>query len=240
MRRTLSILLAVLSLCLISSVLRPAARAEGTAAEGPVIALSEESAHPGEEAVFTVELTRNPGLMAIMLELQYDHDLLSLTGTDNGGLGSWSRTGDRVLWLGDKDSEYTGQILTLRFQVSETAAACDIPVTLTYRAGDVTNHAEEDIFPRIEGGVLHIRPEGYETPEIRITALENGELTYSLTAPEGAKLIIACLGTDGRLVSCVIPPAGEERAALPEGTEHVKLFLVDGGTFAPLCVPAAE
>jgi hypothetical protein len=229
-------LLPIICIVLAASVLHLPVQAEGTAAETPTLTLSEVSAKPGDDLTVAVDLQDNPGLEFMQFDVRYDTDSLSLTGVEDAGLEGWQRFKDRIQWFSrNKDDTSTGTILNLTFHVAETAEPGDVTVTLRYTVGNVTNHNEDDIFPQIEAGIVHIRTEDQVTPSISITEFAEGRLGFSVTAPEDADLIIACYDADGRTISCLLPPDGADSAELPTGTEHVKLFLVDSETFMPLC-----
>ncbi len=132
------------------------------AAGSPVLSLSSVAAAPGETVTVTVELKNNPGVMALLFQLSYDHARLSLTGAEGVSLTGWDRSGDRLLWLGEKNSAVEGTILKLNFQISAAAATGEVPVTLLCGEGDVTNEAEEALTPVINAGkVAIVVPENY-------------------------------------------------------------------------------
>lgn len=132
------------------------------AATTPSITLSSVVTEPGKDVVLSVELADNPGLMAMMFQIGYDHSLLTLTGIEDAGLTGWERNSDRVLWLGEADSSFSGTILKLKFHVSPNAGSGDLPVSLSCNSGDVGNHNEDPITPKLTAGKIHIH--GWEAP----------------------------------------------------------------------------
>ena len=150
------ILASLLCLCLCMAYLPAAPLAFAETADVPTITLESVIAEPGDDVVIAVELTENPGLMAMIFEISYDPALLTLTGHEDAGLTEWDRTGDRILWLGEEDSSFNGTILKLHFRVADSADAGDIPVTLLCGSGDVGSHDEELYLPKITAGKVHI------------------------------------------------------------------------------------
>jgi len=118
----------------------------------PAITLSGVVAEPGEEAVISVELSKNPGVMVMLFEISYDHDLLTLTGWEDAGLTGWEANGDNILWLGEKDTDFNGTILRLNFRAAAAAGPGDLAVTLVCGDGGMGNHDEKAFLPKITPG----------------------------------------------------------------------------------------
>ena len=221
--------LLIFCLLLVTALLPQAALAEEEAR--PIITLSNETAKPGEDVTVAVDISENPGLMAMLFQISYDHSRLSLTGTTGVGLTGWDVIGDTILWLGNADSRFNGVILKLHFHVFETAAWGDTPVTLLCNDGGMGNHDEETILPEIAAGSVHIpNPCG-----IWITEIENDYLSYTVSAPVDASLIIAGYSPGGQMAFCMLTEPVSDTVLFPVSTEHIKLFLVDTKTFMPLC-----
>ncbi|MCR4771640.1 MAG: hypothetical protein K5855_04950, partial [Oscillospiraceae bacterium] len=129
----------------------------GAAAAGaPLVSLSDETAAPGEEVTVTVDLAENPGLMVMAFHISYDHSVLELIGAAGVGLSGWDASGDNILWLGNRDSDFNGTILRLVFRVQESAPAGETPVTLVCGAGDMGNYNEETFVPAITAGSVTV------------------------------------------------------------------------------------
>lgn len=126
--------------------------AEPAASNAPELVLSKEIASPGENVSVAVDLSQNPGLMVMMFRINYDRSRLSLTGATGVGLSGWDLRGDKLLWLGNADSDYNGTILRLNFRVAENAEPGSADVTLSCKRGDVGNHDEESFLPIITPG----------------------------------------------------------------------------------------
>ena len=124
--------------------------------KAPSLTLSKVIAESGEDVTVQVDLSENPGIMAMLLKISYDPAVLSLTGCEDGELTKWDQNGDTVLWLGKTDSGYNGTVLNLKFHVADTATPGDIAVTLTSKNGDIGNYSEDAFVPAITAGAVHI------------------------------------------------------------------------------------
>ena len=167
MKQRICLVLLCLALC--AALLPSASLAAGDEIR---LSLSDVTAAPGESVTVDVELSDNPGLMVISLQVSYDHSLLSLTGAAGVGLKGWDLKDDRALWLGDGDSGYNGTILQLNFRVAETAAAGKTAVSLVCAPGDIGNHEEQTFTPVITAG------------SVTITGNQSGESAGEAEEPE--------------------------------------------------------
>ena len=124
--------------------------------DAPILTLSKVIAEPGEDVTIQVDLSENPGIMAMLLKINYDHALLTLTGCEDGGLTKWDQNGDSVLWLGKTDSGYNGTVLNLNFHVSDSATPGSIAIMLASESGNVGNYSENAFLPTFTAGAVHI------------------------------------------------------------------------------------
>lgn len=124
--------------------------------KAPSLTVSKVIAESGEDVTIQVNLSENPGIMAMLLKISYDPALLTLTGCEDGELTKWDRNGDTVLWLGKTDSGFNGTVLDLIFHVADNATPGDIAVTLTSGNGDIGNYSEDAFMPTITAGAVHI------------------------------------------------------------------------------------
>ncbi len=114
------ILLAAILLCMAFPV--QAAFAEST----PVLLLSGKT--EGDEIVVTVTLRNNDGISAMLLNLEYDRDRLTLidckqeealSGLDLLASGNYGVYPYVLTWSGDDNDASNGTLLTLRFTAKE-------------------------------------------------------------------------------------------------------------------------
>ena len=119
----------------------------------PTIVVSNVNASPGDtEVEVAVSIRNNPGVLGMRLTLSYDDTVLTLKSAANGAairdVLSMTRPGQLVspcnfVWDGEglsQDAIRDGQILTLRFDVADSALAGTYPITLSYTPGDVTDN----------------------------------------------------------------------------------------------------
>ena len=106
----------------------------------PRIYASSTTCVPGETAAVTLNIANNPGLAVMKLRISYDPAVMTLTEVENANLLKGSLTKSRYLtdipyllvWANDSDSNGNGTIVTLRFAVSETAAAGSYSVSVEF------------------------------------------------------------------------------------------------------------
>ena len=164
------ILLVAILLCLATPM--QAAFAEST----PVLLLSGKT--EGNEIVVTATLKNNDGISAMLLNLEYDKDLLTFTGYQEGDAlssldmiasGDYSVYPYVFTWSGDDNDASNGTLLTLHFTAKEKANGQAF-VKFTYgRDRDVNYY---------EGGEVLTR--NLLTDSLRIE-LSSGEATSIVT-----------------------------------------------------------
>lgn len=109
---------------------------------GPAVTVSSGDASAGESIELTVSLSDNPGVAFMLLTLDYDSDVFTLTGvTDGGLLGSSMHspgyTADpyKLMWFNGTARENfkeNGVIATLSFDVSADAESGEYSFSVSY------------------------------------------------------------------------------------------------------------
>ena len=90
--------------------------------DSPTISVGNVAGAPGAYVEVPVTLQNNPGICAFSLTVEYNKELLTLNEVRiNSALGGMFNYGERAVWGGMNDSTFSGEILTLRFTVSESA-----------------------------------------------------------------------------------------------------------------------
>ncbi len=141
--------------------------------EDGILTVESVRARPGAEVTVGVRIANNPGVMVMVLGLDYDSTKLSLTGYEDAGFTGWV-VEKNAAWIGDKNSTFNGTILKLKFKVAENAAEEDIPITLRYAEGDIANASETALLPKCEPGkvtVVHTIP-GDITGDGKVNAVD--------------------------------------------------------------------
>ena len=161
------ILLVAILLCLAAPM--QAAFAEST----PVLLLSGKT--EGNEIVVTATLKNNDGISAMLLNLEYDKDLLTFTGYQAGAAlssldmitsGNYDVYPYVFTWSGDDNDASNGTLLTLHFTAKENANGQAF-VKFSYKRNQDVNY--------YESGELMTR--NLMTDTLRID-LSSGEATY--------------------------------------------------------------
>ena len=122
--------------------------------ENPRLIVSVEHAAPGEEATVSISTENNPGIMALVLGIQYDVNVLSLEGFEDAGFTDWT-VAEKAVWIGNSDNSFDGVILKLKFRVLDTVPEGLAAVTVVCGDGDASTSQEEPIsFTVVSGGVV--------------------------------------------------------------------------------------
>ena len=115
----------------------------------PTIAVSEERAYAGETADVSIDISNNPGITAMQLNVDYNNEYLTLTSVTNGEIfddnavqydtGHLSEKPYVLTWGADIAEENiisNGTLVTLTFEVSDSAPIGNLPITVTYDNND--------------------------------------------------------------------------------------------------------
>ena len=145
MKKPCSILLAVILTFAMTVIALPVSALDGTL----TVTSSVSSAHVGDTVAVTVSLQNNPGLISLMLSVQYDTTALELEQVEDLGLFSASPSQSTpgflqgndlsaspytVLWSDDlapQNHTAVGDLVTFRFRVRNTAAAGSTAITVS-------------------------------------------------------------------------------------------------------------
>ena len=108
------------------------------------IRVSTASGHSGETVTLGINLSDNPGVSKITLDLVYDHDALQYAGYNNSVLSGWTVNSSRASWTGKGNSYSNGEILQLKFRIlgeaktgfSEVSVACSSTGAISTSVGD--------------------------------------------------------------------------------------------------------
>ena len=123
------------------------------------IVVGTASAPAGSTVTVPVSITNNPGMNTFSLGFDYDTSVLRLTDVSlTSNLGGQFTFSKKAVWLNSTDSTYTGELLTLTFQVLENAPEGDTEVAVTYNTGDISNINEDDLTFRLVEGCVTVLP----------------------------------------------------------------------------------
>lgn len=167
-----------------------------------VITVEEIWGNPGKTVDLDLILTENPGILGATITISWDENLTLVADASGEAVNHMTYTspsryvasGTNFVWFGNEvDEAIDGTILTLTFQVSESAQNNDIlPVRVTYTLGDVIDENDNDVILNITDGsvrVITYQP-GDVTGDGRVNARDLVRLSQYIsdgckTDPEG-------------------------------------------------------
>lgn len=142
-----------ISILLVLCILLISAPVFCQASGAPKLTVSTEKAKVGNEVILNVSTENNPGVMAMILGIEYDDNALEFIGPEDAGFKGW-RYSERLVWLGGGDDAYNGTIVKLKFKVIDSAQNGLSEVKISFDSGDICNYDEEIIdFAVVSGGV---------------------------------------------------------------------------------------
>lgn len=120
-----------------------------------VVSVAPVRGKAGQTIEVAVTLENNPGFADLSIEIGYDTDIMQLTSvTHNSAVGGNFTTSQQLdqqpymlNWVeGTKSNTFTGTLVTLLFQIKDSAAPGSYPVTVSYYKGKQGNNVDgEDV-----------------------------------------------------------------------------------------------
>lgn len=135
----------------------------------PTIEVKNVTCNKGSNNVqVTVSIENNPGILAMMLSLEYDDSVMTLTSVENGeALSMLNLTRPGVfsspcnfIWDGielDSDDIKDGTILVLTFDIAEDAAAGNYGIDFSYAAGGIIDNNMESVELNVNNGHITVK-----------------------------------------------------------------------------------
>ena len=102
-----------------------------------------------------VKISGNPGISAMVLEIEYDTSRLSLESVEKYSelVGMFEYT-KKAVWVYCGDTTYDGTIFTINFKVLDSAKIGNAEITILYEEGDICNYNEQTVdFDIVSGGI---------------------------------------------------------------------------------------
>lgn len=141
-------------------------KAEYLRSTDAVFAVETVTVQPGTSKVdVRVTVTNNPGILGMMLSVNYDEKQLKLVEGQTGSVlsrlsfqkPSNYADGCGFLWYGSETGEVTdGEILRLTFEILETAGTGLCPISLSWDARDIYDGNCDMIDPEVTSGGIEI------------------------------------------------------------------------------------
>ena len=162
MKKMLSLLLV---LAMVLSII-PCQKAEAAAESSASLTVEGLWANPGRTVDINVTIADNPGILGAVLRVSWDKSM-TLVGDRSGEVfanmtytppSRYNPNGTNFVWFGNEVREVKdGIVLTLTFQISETAQNNDIlPIEVTYTPGDVFDGNDRDVILTITNSYVHV------------------------------------------------------------------------------------
>ncbi len=148
-------------LCLLISVVFVMS---ANAAEAVTLSLvpSVSTVSQGDEVTVSLNISDNPGIMAVVLGIQFDESRLEFIAGEDSGFTGWSITANNAAWIGDSDTNFNGEILRLKYKVLADAPEGDAVVTVICDDGDMGDSQENPYVPTIVPASIKVA--GQHTP----------------------------------------------------------------------------
>lgn len=183
----------------------------------PAVVVSSNKATAGSQIKIAISLKNNPGIVSMILNVNYDANKLKLVSVeDSGKLGTAVHSDGLgspyvLCWVNDTATEnftYNGEIAVLTFKVMEDAELGETPITITYNYDDY-EIIDKDMTPikfeTVNGSVNIIDVIiGDVNNDGKVNTLDRVVLTRYLAKwteyPEGSiSLIAADVNNDGKV-----------------------------------------
>ena len=254
MRRLMIILLSV---CLLSVLLLPAAATDSDA--DCVISVGSASAFVGNTVEIPVYLTNNPGFAGASLEFSYDTSVLKLTRISKGELleeatGNFTVTVDpdftfttnvqkgRAVWIGFTNTMGDGELLRLTFDVLNRDAYTETTVSASLERGIPSSfcNIKEAIPVKFEDGSVACRVGKILLDSEADTSAEGRVLLNLKDAPkEAVKTAVAYYAADGKFLNVAFGEANLDRGEnvltyTPNAKAAMTKIMLTDAVFNPL------
>ena len=180
-----------------------------------IISAGEVTAEPGGTVTVPVSVTQNPGIVAVMLQITYDSDVLTLQ-TENGVVDKNLLSGANFVPNAtvpgvvtvmfekgtneDEDITATGALMDLNFAVSDEAAAGDSAITVMVQ--EARNNEVEEVAVTGQNGKVTVNSTA--PTEVQIENLTGSTSTATVTAPANGWKDGANTFTVSNSVACVV------------------------------------
>ena len=197
--RSVAFALALLSVCmmfLLSNGIIYASAAEQSDGNLPLVRVEEKTVHRGQTFEIRIYLDQNPGLISLMLDLEYDKSAMELVGITRGDALSthtFTTTNTdtdegflispfRMLWDGRTQDSSTGVIAILTFESKVDAPIGDYPIIVNYDKQNTKVEYEKTCDVLIDNGLVTLIKGEYSVRYINY----DGTLLYEKDYSENA------------------------------------------------------
>lgn len=140
----------------------------------PSINVKTAYGDPGEYITVEVDIKDNPGILGMILQVEFDEEAMTLVGAENGEAienvltlttSKELKSGTKFVWDGleiDSSQIEDGTVLKLEFRLADEAIyGKRYPLTLKYTSGDIIDANFASVNPLINQGFIEINQEDY-------------------------------------------------------------------------------
>lgn len=126
------------------------------------IIIGSVSGKPGDTVTVPVKLSKNPGIMAMLLDFKYDSSVLTYSSYKNGDLLSdievnATEGSVRMIDIENNDFKTDGTIINLVFKINKNAKPGKYDITLDVGPGSISNYDEQSIVPKVTNGTVTVK-----------------------------------------------------------------------------------
>ena len=168
-----------------------------TVADTPVMTVGSVEGYKGDTVEVYVTLENNPGFSAASIEISFDDTNIELTKAELcGNFAVGAQVADKNLpYFTFLKGENTmdSEFLKLTFTIAEDAALGDIPVTVLYEEGNISDIDENDVNFNVVPGKISVKEKPVPVTDIALdretASIGTGDGTLTLTpifSPETA------------------------------------------------------
>lgn len=178
------------------------------------LTVSDVSGLPGEEVEVTITMENNPGVVAACLDLAYDESKLELVKVADGGIlndPTFSKTTETnpyaLRWedsLAEENNGKNGVIATLTFRILETCEPGTIPLTLTFRPGEIYDVDLNPVPAQAVNGAVTVETDfwaGFGDSDLDFTVVVGGSSGSSGWGTK-ATMFVAAYEDSGQMIGC--------------------------------------
>lgn len=139
-----------------------------------ILRVDNKEAKPGEKVEVDFVLENNPGVLAMILVMDYDNDRLKLVDTRDGGLiagpvfgNDYSKKPFKFLWASasDRDFDEDGTLVTVTFEVLEDAPLGKAEIRIKHQAKNILNFDLNQVPMTTVNGSVNVVSGGESEPE---------------------------------------------------------------------------
>ena len=210
----------VFYICLLAAVLLllsiiPSAFAAGT----PTFSVSNAEGSPGDEVKLTVDVSNNPGVICIGLDITYDPAVLELKAANAASFGTLSfgpvsNIPFKLSWDESLKPNNTsnGSIVELTFAIKSNAALGDSVVAVSYDPDNVFNSDYDNVTFSVQSGKVRVKEK-----VINVTGV---------TTESNASILIGAKKT----LSYTVQPANATNTKVTFSSSNPSVATVDAAT----------